>query len=94
MLKKSATDRAIEIAQDRAKRLALASAQLDARLDADRERRATKIMDDAAMARSMNLTGETDAMVEARRFHGERIQARRKANTPWDHDGLAYYVSN
>ena len=84
MLKKSAIEIAIEIAQDRARRLAIASAQLDARLDADRERRAAKIMEDASKARSMNLTGETDAMVEARRFHGERIQARRLANSAWE----------
>ena len=53
-----------------------------------------RLIDDAAKARGLNLTGETDAMIEARAFHGERIEARRRLNTPWDHDGLAYYVSN
>ena len=46
--------------------------------------RAERLEQDAAKARGLNLVGaDVDGLGEARRYHGERIEARRKANSPW-----------
>ena len=49
----------------------------------DHIERKTKLEIDAHKARSMNFYGDDDSMARARAFHGERIKARREANSPW-----------